>query len=147
MSESYDNLNEDLSEFISSFTVEKGQTGVVVIVDGKIRGFELHLNSDVYAQYHEKILKSYLIDTTVSDTVFAVDIDSAKETVVNAMESELTEAENVGLEKRFEIKSDEGIGTAYTHNDSLIHCSFFTEFEEIPEKIPDDGWTGPRIVF
>lgn len=148
MSESYDNINEDLSEFISSFTVEKGQTGVVVIVNGKIRGFELFLNSDVYAQYHEKILKSYLIDTTVSDTVFAVDIDGAKETVVNAMESELTEAENVGLEKRFEIKTDEGIGTVYTYQDSVIHCSFFKDVDEIPTPIADgDEWTGPRIVF
>ena len=147
MSESYENLNTDLDEFITSFKIEKGQTGVVVIVEGEIKGFEILINSDVYSQYHEKILKSYLIDTDINDSVFTINMDVIKNTIANALESELVEAKNIGLEKRFEIKSDDGIGTIYTYHDELIHCSFFTGAEEISEKLPDDGWTGARIVF
>lgn len=146
MSESYENLNEDLDEFISAFKIEKGQTGVAVIVDGEIKGFELLLNPDVYSQYHEKILKSYLIDTDINDSVFAINTDEVKKVVSNALESELGEAESIGLEKRFDIKSDDGMGTVFTHKDEMIHCSFFTEAEDASE-VSDDEWAGARIVF
>lgn len=146
MSESYDNMKTDLNEFISAFKIEKGQTGVIVLVDGKIKGFELFLNSDVYSQYHEKILKSYLIDSTINDSVFTINIDMAKILIANAINSEHVESKNIGLEKRFELKSDDGLGTLYTHEDELIHCSFFTDAAEIQEN-DDSSWTGQRIVF
>lgn len=145
MSESYENLNADLDEFIGAFKTEKGQTGVVVIVDGEIKGFELLINSDVYSQYHEKILKSYVIDADINDNVFTINMDAAKATIANAIESELVEAKNVGLEKRFEIKSEDGIGTVYTHNDELIHCSFFTGTDETSKKSVDDNPTSARV--
>lgn len=152
MSESYDSMKTDLNEIISDFKIEKGQTGVAILADGKIRGFELFLNSDVYSQYHEKILKSYLIDIDINDSVFTIDTDAAKSFVANVIDSETTPSKNIGLEKRFEIKSDDGVGTLYTHKDELIHCSFFTADDGIPKKakeVPDinDEWTGPRIVF
>ena len=147
MTESYDNMKTDLNEFISSFKIEKGQTGVVVIVDGEIKGFELFLNSDVYSQYHEKILKSYLIDAEINDNVFAINVDEAKMLIENAIESEFSPAENIGLEKRFEIKSDDGIGTLYTHGDELMHCSFFADVEEITDKVDEHSDMGERIAF
>lgn len=147
MSESYDNIKGDLNEFIEAFEIEKGQTGVVIIIDGEIKGFELFLNSDVYSQYHEKILKSYLIDTDINDSVFTVNIDEAKGVVLNAIESELSESENVGLEKRYDIKSDVGMGTLYTHKGELIHCSFFTGVEETPDAAVNHDWMEQRIVF
>ena len=146
MSESYENLNANLDEVISKFKTEKGQTGVVVIVDGEIKGFELFINSDVYSQYHEKILKSYLIDIDINDSVFTINMDTAKAIIANAIESELVEAKNVGLEKRFEIQSEDGIGTVYIHNDELIHCSFFTKAGETPEPV-DSDWISERIAF
>lgn len=152
MSESYDNLKTDLNEFISAFKIKKGQTGVVIIMNGEIKGFEVFLNSDVYSQYHEKILKSYLIDTDINDSVFPINIDEAKTVMANALDSELNEAENIGLEKRFELKSNEGIGTLYTHEDELIHCSFFAVDEiskdaDETQDMSEDEWTGQTIVF
>ncbi|MBR5507997.1 MAG: hypothetical protein IKV88_08130, partial [Clostridia bacterium] len=151
-SESYDNLKTDLNEFISAFKIKKGQTGVVIIMNGEIKGFEVFLNSDVYSQYHEKILKSYLIDTDINDSVFPINIDEAKTVMANALDSELNEAENIGLEKRFELKSNEGIGTLYTHEDELIHCSFFAVDEiskdaDETQDMSEDEWTGQTIVF
>lgn len=130
MSESYDNARADLSEFADAFDNVKGQSGVVIMVDGEMKGFEMFLNSDVYGQYHEKILKSYLIDAKINDSIFAIDIDTVKSAISEALESEVKKSKNNGLESRFDFKNDDGIGTLYTYNDELIHMSYFMSSPE-----------------
>ena len=44
MSESYENAKSDLSEFMEVFEVVEGQTGVAVMIDGEVKGFEVFLN-------------------------------------------------------------------------------------------------------
>ena len=130
MSESYDNAKADLSEFADAFDNVKGQSGVVIMVDGEMKGFEMFLNSDVYGQYHKKILKSYLIDAKINDSIFAIDIDTVKSAISEALESEVKKSKNNGLESRFDFKNDDGIGTLYTYNDELIHMSYFMSSPE-----------------
>ena len=48
MSESYENAKSDLSEFMEVFEVVEGQTGVAVMIDGEVKGFEVFLNSEIY---------------------------------------------------------------------------------------------------
>ena len=134
MSESYDDAKADLSEFIDVFNVEKGQSGVVVLVDGEMKGFEIFLNSDVYSQYHEKIIKSYLIDTEINDSVFTIDIELIKNKISKALDSKVKKSKNNGLESRFDFKNEEGMGTLYTFQDELIHLSYFTDAEEVPNS-------------
>lgn len=130
MSESYDDAKADLNEFINAFEIIKGQSGIVVIVDGKIKGFEVFLNSDVYRQYHEKILKSYLIDTEVNDSVFTIDMDLINATIAKVLDGKVSKAKNNGLECRFDFKNEEGIGTLYTYQDELIHLSCFMDLAD-----------------
>lgn len=142
MSESYENAKADLSEFLNAFEVVEGQTGVAVMIDGEVKGFELFLNSEIYKEYHEKILKSYLINAEVNDSVFAIDREVIKSIIENALNDEFEEAKNEGLESRFEIKSEDGVGSFYTYKDELIHLSYFAGNDEsLPEsekKIHDD---------
>lgn len=142
MSESYENAKADLSEFLNAFEVVEGQTGVAVMIDSEVKGFELFLNSEIYREYHEKILKSYLINAEVNDNVFAIDKEVIKSIIENALNDEFEEAKNEGLESRFEIKSEEGVGSFYTYKDELIHMSYFAGNDEaLPEsekKIHDD---------
>ena len=127
MSESYENAKSDLSEFMEVFEVVEGQTGVAVMIDGEVKGFEVFLNSEIYREYHEKILKSYLINAEVNDNVFAIDRDAIR-SIIDA--------------SRFEIKSEDGVGSCYTFKDELIHMSYFVgsdeAFAENEKKIHDD---------
>lgn len=124
MSESYDNAKSDLNEIVKEFKPVSGQTGVLVIINGEIKGFDVFFSPDIYRQYHEKILKSYLIDGEDSEEVFTVNTDYAKSVILKAIECEYVEKENIGLEERFEFKNDEGIGTLYAYNDEVIHWSY-----------------------
>lgn len=141
MSESYDAAKTDLNEFVKSFKLVSGQTGVVVIINGAIKGFEVFLNHEIYSQFHEKILKSYLIDAETSEELFSVNTDYAKSVISSAVNCEYLEKPNIGLEECFEFKNDDGVGTLYTYEDEVLHWSYLIgsyEKNEMPENHTDD---------
>ena len=139
MEESYENLKIDHAKIIKEFSIEPGQNGVLIIVNGEIMGFEIFLNSEIYKEFHEKILKSYLIDSKVENKTFAINADAAKSVIDKALDSTFEKRGNIGLEKAFEFENDEGIGTLYEYKDNIVHLSYFTKLENIIEdEINDD---------
>lgn len=130
MEESYENLKIDHAKIIKEFKIEPGQNGVLIIVNGEIKGFEMFLNSEIYKEFHEKILKSYLIDSKVENKTFAINIDAAKDAIQKAFDSTFEKRDNIGLEKAFEFENDDGIGTLYSYKDNIIHLSYFTKLEK-----------------
>lgn len=147
MSESYENLKVDLDEFISNFKALDGQTGAVIIIDGEIKGFELFLNSQIYHEYHEKILKSYLIDIDIDDSVFTVNTDVAKNLIEEALSVEYAAKKSNGLEEAFEFENSEGLGTAYLYKDELIHMSYFKNDTEITKKEAADDDINDGVII
>ena len=140
MEESYENLKIDHGKIIKEFNVEAGQNGVMIMVDGEIKGFELFLNPEIYKEFHEKILKSYLIDSKIDNKTFTINTDAAREVILNAFESSFEKRESIGLEEAFEFENDEGIGSLCTFKDEIIHLSYFTKIktsfnDEINENI------------
>ncbi|WP_298522694.1 ARPP-1 family domain-containing protein [uncultured Methanobrevibacter sp.] len=128
MSESYENIKSELD--VSEFEVIDGQTGVLVIIDGEIKGFELFFNSQIYSEYHEKIIKSYLIDAEINDSIFAINIDEAKSYIATAIDSDFREIPKTGLETSYEFKNPDGIGTVTSYEDEIIHLSYFSKKED-----------------
>ncbi len=146
MSESYDNVNVDLEGGIDEFKIEKGQTGVLIMVDGEIKGFELFFNSEIYASYHEKILKSYIIDAEISDSQFSINTDEAKTFIADAIDCKFSPSKSIGLETPYLFKGEEGLGKVYAYKDEIIHLSFFRDIEEI--NTPDEEEPqGMGIIF
>lgn len=147
MSESYDNVKLDLADGIDEFKTVDGQTGVLIIIDGEIKGFELFFNSEIYSAYHEKILKSYIIDAEINDNVFTINTDKAKTYIDNAIDSEFVEKKSVGLESSYEFKNDDGIGKVYAYKDEIIHLSYFSQIEDINTPEEKGEWQGERVIF
>lgn len=135
MSESYENAKADLDEFLDAFSVVEGQSGIVVLIDGEVRGFEVFLNSEIYREYHEKIIKSYLINAEITDNVFTINNDAIKSVIDNALNEEFEEVKNEGLETRFEIKGGDGVGSCYTYKNELVHMSYLVGSVDYTEKI------------
>ena len=133
MEESYENLKANHNQIINEFEIMPGQNGVLVIVDGEIKGFELFLNSEIYREYHEKILKSYLIDSKIENKTFTINVDAARAVIDNALDSKFERKKNNGVEEAFEFENDDGLGRLYTYKDQIIHLSYFTKLEDIIE--------------
>ena len=140
LSESYDNLKKTHNDAVKSFEIAEGQNGVLVIVDGEVKGFEVFLNSDIYRQFHEKIIKSYLINSKDENSMFSVNVDEAKSVINSAIDSSFELKESIGLEESYEFENDNGLGVISIYEKEIIHWSYFkksedTLFDEMNEDI------------
>ena len=86
-----------------------------------------------YREYHEKILKSYLIDSKIENKTFTINVDAARAVIDNALDSKFERKKNNGIEEAFEFENDDGLGRLYTYKDQIIHLSYFTKLEDIIE--------------
>lgn len=130
MSESYEKEKTNLEEILKSFRTVDGQTGVLVIVNGEIKGFELFLNPETYRAFHEKILKSYLIDTKIENTTFTVNADAARLVIEDALDCDFEKKESGGLEDAYEFENSDGLGKCYIYREEIMHMSYFKKPDE-----------------
>ena len=125
MHESYENQKADLNEMMESFEIVDGQNGVLVIVNGEIKGFELFLNPEIYKEFHAKVLKSYLVGDDVKTTAFTINVDEARQVIDDAMNSSFESKPNNGLEKAYKFENSQGLGDLYIYENEIIHWSYF----------------------
>ena len=135
MDGSYENIKAAHNQIIKQFKIIDGQTGVLIMVDGQITGFELFLNSEIYREFHEKILKSYLIDSKIKNTQFTINIEAAQEVIDNACDSSFEKKNSSGIESAYAFENEAGLGTLYLFKDKIVHWSYFKKDEE---KISDE---------
>ena len=140
MSESYDAQRKNHEEFLNAFDVVNGQTGALIIINGEIKGFELFLNPEIYSHFHEKIIKSYLINSKVENTTFSVNMDEAKQVIENAKNSTFEDKKSSGLEKVFEFENQANFGNLYVYENEILHWSCFEKDsdEEPSEDIHEE---------
>ena len=130
MEESYENLKVNHKKIISEFTIEDNQTGALIIINGEIKGFELFFNSEMYKEFHEKILKSYLIDAEIKEESFSINEDAAEDVIKKAYEASFTKKDSTGLEEGYTFENNDGLGTLYLYKNNIVHWSYFKKVEE-----------------
>ena len=111
------------------------------MINGEIKGFELFLNPEIYKEFHEKVLKSYLIDAEVKTTTFTINIDAAKQVIDDAMNSSFEPKQSKGLENAYGFENSQGIGDIYIYENEIIHWSYFKkeDNEEAITEITEDA--------
>ena len=132
MSESYDNLKIDHDEFLKAFEMVDGQCGVLIIQNGDIKGFEVFYNPQIYREYHEKILRSYLIDNRIENTTFTINTDEIKSVIDNANCMAFEKRDSEGIEDKFEFEDEYSLGNLYAYGDEVIHFSYFNKKSDSP---------------
>ena len=145
MSESYDNMKPKLDEILESFEIVDGQTGILVIVNGEIKGFELFLSHGIYRDFHEKILKSYLIDSKVENTTFTINVDEARLIVEGAFDSPFEKRETSGLEDTYDFENPDGLGKVCVFENEIVHLSYFKKLAD--EENGDDVLSVSDVNF
>ena len=109
------------------------------MVDGEIKGFELLFNSEIYKNFHSKILKSYLIDCNIKQTVSTVDNSVVEDIIQKALNSTFDKKDSKGLEEAYVFDNYDGLGTLYVFKNQIIHWSFFKKDENmINDEIKDN---------
>jgi hypothetical protein len=120
---------DELEECIRIFTPTASQTGLLVLVDGEVAGFDLVAHADAYRKLHGQLLRSYLLDALVEPKPGRADAAQAaagaqaflRET--GQCGSKAFPSVGQGTDYRFQ---QPGLaGSALVQEDRLVHAVFF----------------------
>lgn len=119
-----------LNECLQAIPRFDDQIGLVVTVSDRIAGLDVVSRPEVYAQLHERLVRSYVLDALLDDTSEA---QPASETFLMAQEfvHSLTTAseevfDSVGHGRDHRYRAGGLTGSALIHDSQLIHASFLS---------------------
>lgn len=126
LNDSYENVMKDQEECLEHFKLLDGQTGLIAIIDGEIRGVEIFASHRMYKDYHDKIIRSYVIDSINTKNIENNLSDAEiKKIISNISGSEFREDKTKGLGKSFKFSNDYGTGSALVYDGDIIHMPYF----------------------
>ena len=127
----------ELDMALAALPARAGQCGMLAIADGRVLGFDIVSRPEAYAHLHQRLLRSYLMDTLPSSSQsHTIDPDvAAGEFLRAASETEEHRFESVGLGQDYRYSSNGIVGSALVHEGQVVHMAFF---HVLPEEAP--GW-------
>ncbi len=132
MGDVYEAKSIDLNEFVKAFELNKTQKGLLVLVNGEIIGLDVVSSESAYKDLHEKLIKSYALDSIVqNDTNMKSDIDMSRvhEFIEDILKSDTSKNKSVGYGFDYRFASNLYTGSSLVYNDEVIHVSFFKNIE------------------
>ncbi|UTB32300.1 MAG: hypothetical protein NKF70_12510 [Methanobacterium sp. ERen5] len=132
MTDIYDEFQDDLTDYLETFKVVEGQTGLLVFVNSEIVGLDIISNKSAYKVLHKKLVESYAMDSMLQDnkkTSTNINLEAAHKFIegISCCDESKNESVGYGFDHRF--ASDLYIGSALVFNNELIHASFFKSLE------------------
>ena len=129
--------DHEFGECLQVFARVEGQVGLVFAVDGAVVGMDLVSRPDAYAEVHNKLVKSYVIDSALGNGTAESSV--LKKTVTQFV-GKLTSCSetsfpSVGCGTDYRYDDRELCGSALVHEETCIHAAFFSNvaFEDSPQ--------------
>ena len=119
-------------EYQSHFPIQENQTGSIIFINGKLVGVELFHDSNLYKNYHDKIVESYIPNAIKSggETLAKVDYDVLlKDFIDNILDSNPESFDIHGLNDEYRIDDENITGSITLLNDDIISSSLFRKVE------------------
>jgi hypothetical protein len=146
MSDAYAQKKEDLTEYVNAFPYLHNQKGMIVLVNGEVQAADYISRTEVYADVHEKLIKSFAIESlsksAVADKVLnAADvlIDAGK-WLNNFSKTEESTFTPVGLGEDTRYDSPEQGAAALMYGDSVVHLSVFNKMKLSERRASRQGF-------
>jgi hypothetical protein len=130
MHDAYKVHAERLTECLKAFPSVEGQTGLMVIINGRVSGLDVVSRPEVYARVHQKLVRSYVLDallgappvisrTDEPSTLAHTFIDSLR-----ASREEVFPSVGYGQDHRYHLP---GVtGNALVHEGRIVHTAFLS---------------------
>ncbi|WP_295722787.1 ARPP-1 family domain-containing protein [uncultured Methanobrevibacter sp.] len=127
MVDCYEDFSQYQDEYLDYFKLSNNQTGLIAIIDNEIIGVEIFTNPEIYENYHDKIIRSYIIDSIDFKANDSVDDDKINEIIENISKSEFIKEKSQGLGEFIKFSNNYGTGTALIYDDEIIHMPYFKD--------------------
>jgi len=134
MRDAFKAMESDLEQCMAAFGAVPGQTGLLVVIDGCVAGFDLIPHPEIYAREHSKLVKSYLIEAVAQSNPTPANPQTAgvraAEFLRAAAECPVREFPSIGHGTDCRYRSGEQpssiCGAALVHEDRIVHAAFFS---------------------
>ncbi|WP_297981308.1 ARPP-1 family domain-containing protein [uncultured Methanobrevibacter sp.] len=128
MAETYEKVNVEIEDALKNFNTVEGQNGIIVFINGEIKGIEIFYNPSIYEVYHEKILKSYIIDRDSFEGDGKDDVDYERE--IHSLLSSIKDSEFIKKDSKlgeaYMFKNESGIGSYFSFEEENIQLQYLT---------------------
>ena len=129
MQDAFKARTADLKPCLEAFPCVPGQQGILVVINGRVEGFDVISRPEAYARLHHKLVRSYVLDALLEREPAKFDAPEAH-SKAGAFLDEISRAnerkfQSVGQGWDFRFQADKLAGSALIHEDHLIHAAFF----------------------
>ncbi len=135
LSDTYQYMKQDTDEYLKNIQYNKGQTGSIIFLNGKLINLEMVYNTDIYKNCHEKIIKSNVLDSLTlkeenqkEDIGLIRDADDFLQLISNDTFEKFTP---VGIGEDYRINSDNILGSMLSYEDKIAHALFFNKNQDL----------------
>jgi hypothetical protein len=134
MRDVFDEKKADLDGYLKVFQYVPHQKGILVMINGRVIGFDILSLEPVYEALHPKLAKSYAMDALIQQGGKADNgsVEKAGTFIKEAQQCKEEKFKSVGhgWDNRFEGPGV--VGSALVHEENVIHMAFFgmTESEK-----------------
>jgi hypothetical protein len=146
MSDAYAQKKEDLTDFVHAFPCLQGQKGMIVMVNGEVQAADYISRTEVYADVHEKLIKSFAIESLSKSAVADKNLNGADALIDagkwlnNLPQTEESTFTPVGLGEDTRYDSPEQGAAALMYGDSVVHLSVFNKAQTSERRASRQGF-------
>lgn len=148
MKDAFEQNRKTIEEFLTAFTLQEGQNGMMVFENGKLVGGDLISNPAVYADLHTKLIKSYALEAVnekVESPVNPLDLRlDAHQNLLMLKEAQAAEFEPVGLGKDIRLEGNQAKASALQYQEEVIHLTIYPKEEVKQKEKPTEPAPTPR---
>lgn len=137
LNDSYENLKSQQDDYLKHFKLLDNQCGLIAVVNNEIKGIEFFYTPSIYRQYHEKILRSYVIDEIADERKGVENKSNDLEKIENKVrkvaegisKSKFERSKGEGLGDNVRFSNKHGTGCALIYEDNIIHMPYFKNLD------------------
>lgn len=127
-----------LQSALKAIPPQPGQTGLLVLIDDAVVGFDLLSSARAYARLHSKLLKCYLLETILSGNLFAADhasaTQSARAFLDQVAQCEPRQFPSLGCGHDWRFAGNTVAGMVLVHDNCPVHTAFFPAGDLSPSR-------------
>lgn len=121
---------ERLDKCLKAFPRSEGQVGLLVLLNGRVAGFDAVSRPEVYARLHERLVRSYVLDALLEEPPADKPTIEASKVALDFIASLATSQEevfpSVGYGQDYRYHTPGLTGSALVHEGRVIHSTFLS---------------------
>jgi hypothetical protein len=119
-----------LDQCLKAFPRTEGQIGLLVLINGRVAGFDVVSRPEVYGRLHERLVRSYALDALLEEPPADRPAIEARKVTLDFLASLETSQEkdfpSVGYGRDYRYRTPGLTGCTLVHEERVIHAAFFS---------------------